>query len=120
MQVVPDRKVVTIGPIIYSYVEIGSTVWTDEHATYLAFFKDNPDFHHETVNHKKNFVNPYTGAHAQNIENLWSQFKKFKRQKSYTKIEYLELYIAEFTVRKRFERSIRWMFFEILLNLCFE
>ncbi|KAI5154518.1 hypothetical protein ENBRE01_3393, partial [Enteropsectra breve] len=79
------RKLITLGPIITARVEYGSTVWTDEHPTYIAFFKNNPNYTHKTVNHKKNFVDPETGAHTQNIENHWSQFKNLKEKKNIIK-----------------------------------
>ncbi|KAI5151322.1 hypothetical protein ENBRE01_2057 [Enteropsectra breve] len=49
MLVVFERKLITLGLIITARVEYGSTVWTDEHPSYIAFFKNNLNYHHKTV-----------------------------------------------------------------------
>lgn len=97
----------------------GSNVHTDEHASYISFFSNNSQYIYDNVNHKTNFVNPVTGTHTQNIENLWSQFKKFKRRKGYSKLQYLSSYLDEFRLRKKINQETRWKLFEILLNACF-
>ena len=33
-------------------------------------------FIHRTVNHSENFINPQVGIHIEDIEPLWSKFKK--------------------------------------------
>ena len=119
MRVVPNRTKEVLGGIIEQWIKPGTLVHSDEHRSYLGFFRDNVDYGHQTVNHKENFVNPNTGAHTQGMENLWCLFKKFKRKKGYSKHRYLQLYLDEFLIRKRFDSKTRWKLFEILLNICF-
>jgi transposase-like protein len=106
-RIVPNRKVETLGPVIRSFVIPQTTVHTDEHASYISFFNNNTQYLYDNVNHKTNFVNPVTGTHTQNIENLWSQFKKFKRRKGYSKLQYLSSYLDEFRLRNKFNKETR-------------
>ncbi|KAI4293505.1 hypothetical protein PAPHI01_2779 [Pancytospora philotis] len=76
----------------------------------MSFFSRTESYEHGHVNHKLHFVDPETGVHTQNIENLWGQFKKFKRRKGYSKLCYLDHYIAEFTLRKRYDKKSKWKF----------
>ncbi|KAI4293528.1 hypothetical protein PAPHI01_2802, partial [Pancytospora philotis] len=108
MHSVPNRKCESIGPLIKEYVLRDSTVHTDKYATYLSFFSRTDEYEHGYVNHKLHFVDPETGIHTQHIENLWGQFKKFKRRKCYSKLRYLDYYIAEFTLRKKYNKKSKW------------
>ncbi|KAI4293332.1 hypothetical protein PAPHI01_2606 [Pancytospora philotis] len=94
MRCVVNRKVETLGPLIREFIVHDSDVHSDRHAAYLAFFSRTEEYTHGHVNHKVNFVDPETGVHTQNIENLWSQFKKFKRRQGYSKLCYLDHYSA--------------------------
>ncbi|KAI4292760.1 hypothetical protein PAPHI01_2034 [Pancytospora philotis] len=118
MRVVPNRTVETLGPLIREFVARDSTVHSDKHAAYLAFFSRTEEYKHGHVNHKLNFVDPETGVHTQHIENLWSQFKKFKSRKGYSKLCLLDHYIAEFTLRKKYDKASKWRLFNELLELC--
>ena len=118
-QVVPNRTARVLGDLIIRHVLPGTTVHTDEYPSYLSFFRNHGEYEYGHVNHKYNFVNPETGAHTQSIENLWGQFKRFKRCRGYSKHEYLQSYLDEFLVRRIFPGKERWRFFELLLNLCF-
>ena len=73
-------------------------VYSNEYPTYISFFRNKNNYNYDNVNHKLNFVNPKASKHIQNIENLWSQFKKFKRKKGYSKIKYLKSNIDDFTL----------------------
>ena len=119
MKVIPDKTSLTLENLIKEHIECGTTVHTDQFSSYISFFSDNTDYNYGNVNHKYNFVDPITGVHTQNIENLWSQFKKFKRKKSYSKLKYLQLYLDEFKVRKEYDNLSRWRFFELLFYICF-
>ena len=68
---VPKRDRKTLIPLIRRYVRIGSVIRTDKWAAYNDLSKFG--YSHETVNHKRNFVNPLTGAHTQAIESYWSR-----------------------------------------------
>ena len=118
-RVVPNRTAYILGNIVKDFVLPETIVHTDSYASYRSFFGQCSDYTHDTVNHKYNFVNPVTGAHTQNIENLWSQFKKFKRRKGYGKIRYMQHYLDEFRLRKKYDTSTRWKLFEMIINLVF-
>ena len=63
-------------PILKKIILPGTTIISDKWKAYIDL-----DFHleecemHYTVNHSKNFVDPDTGAHTQDIENLWNHLK---------------------------------------------
>ncbi|KAI4293368.1 hypothetical protein PAPHI01_2642 [Pancytospora philotis] len=118
MRTVPNRRCESIGPLIKEYVLRESVVHTDKYATYLSFFSHTDEYEHGTVNHKLYFVDPETGIHTQHIENLWGQFKKFKRMKSYSKLRYLDHYIVEFAIRKKYDKLSKWKMFRELLDIC--
>ncbi len=78
---VENRKSSTLIPLILDNVKSGSTIVSDEWAAYKQIPKHG--FVHETVNHKKNYVNPETGFHTQAIERAWLEGKKwFSRARS--------------------------------------
>ena len=56
---------------------------------------------HFTVNHEQEFITT-ENVHTQNIENLWSVFKRFLRKKSYNvgSKQNLAGYIAEFMFKR--------------------
>lgn len=53
---------------------VGSTIISDEWRAYFQRLTEHGYTHH-TVNHSRNFVDGYTGAHTQHIERAWGQFK---------------------------------------------
>lgn len=55
---VPKRDAATLQPIIRKLIPAGSTIVTDEWRAYIGL---GNIYHHLTVNHKQNFVNPRTG-----------------------------------------------------------
>ncbi|KAI5151378.1 hypothetical protein ENBRE01_2100 [Enteropsectra breve] len=116
LKVVPNRQKITLEPLIEKHIAHGSDVHSDKHKTYLSIFKNNPNYNHSYVNHELYFVDPVTGVHTQNIENLWSQFKRWKNSKSYRKCRYLPLYLSEFKLRRKFTLR-KDIFFAIILNL---
>lgn len=65
-------------PKIIIVVLPGTTVMSDEWAAYSSLSQRG--YHHLTVNHSENFVDPVTGSHTQTIEGFWSNSKVyFKR-----------------------------------------
>lgn len=65
-------------PKIIRVVLPGTTVMSDEWAAYSSLSRRG--YHHLTVNHSQNFVDPVTGSHTQTIEGFWSNSKVyFKR-----------------------------------------
>ena len=63
-------------PILKQFILPGTTIISDKWKAYidLNIHLEECGMHY-TVNHSKNFVDPDTGAHTQNIENLWHHMK---------------------------------------------
>ncbi|KCZ81597.1 hypothetical protein H312_00921 [Anncaliia algerae PRA339] len=118
MKIISSRNKKTIGEAIESHINPGTTIFTDQWSSYLYFFKENTHYTHNFVNHKLYFVDPIDKTHTQNIESLWSRFKKFKRRKQYLKQKKLHLYIAEFSLRKKYEGDDLGLF-SFLIRLVF-
>ena len=58
------------------------------------------------VNHSENFVDPYTGAHTNTIEGLWSQVKRKLKAMNGTLRSQLPGYLDEFNWRKVYFKNI--------------
>lgn len=76
--VVKDRKAETLTSIILGVVQPGSVIVTDEWKGYAHLTRAG--FQHYTVNHSKNFVDPTTGYHTQNIERHWVDSKAWLKR----------------------------------------
>ena len=75
LETVATRDSDTLIPIIKSRIRPGSTIISDCWSSYTCLQREEI-FKHLTVNHSYNFVDPESGAHTQNIENLWWQIKR--------------------------------------------
>lgn len=64
---VENRSMETLKQIIITYIEPQTCIVSDCWKSYN--FLTNYNYEHLTVNHSKNFKNPITGAHTNNIEN---------------------------------------------------
>jgi len=76
--VVKDRSAATLIPLIDSLVEVGSIIMTYQWKGYLPLVMNG--FIHYTVNHKKNFVDPHTQVHTQEIERQWVDAKSWMKR----------------------------------------
>ncbi|KAI5150406.1 hypothetical protein ENBRE01_1480 [Enteropsectra breve] len=72
-ETVPDRKQETFENLFARYINRGTTVITDGHASYPGAVR-SIDGIHIVVNHSIGFRNS-EGYHTNNIENLWSLIK---------------------------------------------
>ena len=120
MKIVPRRDADTLKAVIIEHVAESTTIITDEWAAYRAIFRQELTYSHETVNHTYYFVDPNTGAHTQNIESLWSSFKRFKRRKGYSKQIFLDQYISEYSLRRNQNFASDQEVFSILLQCIFQ
>lgn len=81
---VEERSAATLVPIIEKYIAPGTAIISDCWAAYRRL--EEHGFEHCTVNHSKNFVDPETGAHTNQIEGLWRHAKHripaYRRKKS--------------------------------------
>lgn len=92
---IPDKKASTIIPIIQNKVLPNSTIWTDEHKSYCKLNELN--YVHDTVCHKKEFINNENGVNTQAVESFNSTLKlEIKRRKGIRK-ELRQDYLDEFT-----------------------
>lgn len=58
---VPQRDAATLLPIIQHHIPAGSTIVSDQWRAYAQLA--NMNYHHLTVNHSMNFVDPRTGMY---------------------------------------------------------
>ena len=66
---VGDRTANTLISIIKENILPGSNIYSDCWKAYSSLNSDG--FHHFTVNHSMNFVDPETGTHTNTIESTW-------------------------------------------------
>ena len=71
---VPDCQQETlVTRLVREFVELGTVIISEKFSPY--FNLNDVGYIHLMVNHLENFVDPYTGAHSNTIEGLWSQVK---------------------------------------------
>lgn len=101
--VVPIRDTTTLSKLIYAFILPGTKIISDCWKAYN--FLDKLPFPqpyvHETINHSKNFVDPITGAHTQNIERMWREVKRVKRMYEGIPSNHVEEHICEYVWRKK-------------------
>ncbi|KAF1750837.1 hypothetical protein GCK72_017388 [Caenorhabditis remanei] len=101
VQIVPNRSMSTMIPILRRWISPDSTVWTDSHKSYSSL---NKYFrHHETVNHSIEFtkVGPDgTIIHTNSIESLWKRLKTPLKEMNGTSEALLPSYLDELVVRE--------------------
>ncbi len=112
--VITDTSRYSLHPIIYSMIDRGSTIISDE---WLGYNGLNRDYGREIVNHKiKEYVNE-NGATTNRVENCWTHLKRMwvcTHSGRVTK-KYLQLYADEFAFRRNnLEKTINEVFNEIL------
>ena len=69
----------TLVPIIDAHCKPGTVFTSDKWRAYYELEKhlETEDCLHYSVNHKKNFVDPETGAHTQTVEGMWRHMNDF-------------------------------------------
>ena len=94
MEVVQRRDAATLMPIVTAHTAPGSVIHSDMWAAYRRVQQLPPVAAHNTVNHSRNFVDPVTGVHTQNIESYWNRVQ-------------LPSYLDEFMWRERHGKTYR-------------
>jgi transposase-like protein len=107
------RTQAVLARIISENVALGSLIKTDSWKGY-NFLNRTANYSHQTVNHKKEFVNPETGVNTQKIERLWLEVKNMKRRRRGFKIDCLEMYVHEFIWRRNVLRHSKNKFSAVL------
>ena len=76
---VGTRGLKTLVPTIDAHCKPGTVFTSDKWRAYYELEKhlETEDCLHYSVNHKKNFVDPETGAHTQTVEGMWRHMKDF-------------------------------------------
>ncbi|XP_071576882.1 uncharacterized protein [Temnothorax nylanderi] len=109
---VPNRSSHTLIPIITRYIAPESIIHSDCWKAYSELH--NLNYQHETVNHKKNFIDPTTGAYTQNIERLWREMRAAIPRYG-TRTYHYQAYLAEFMFKKYYKFNERIdSFFQIM------
>jgi transposase-like protein len=72
-EVIADRKLRSMGPVLESNVHPGSHLITDEHANY-PFIAAKNQYVHEIINHIEGYVRDH--VHTNGMENFWSCLKR--------------------------------------------
>lgn len=107
-EIINDKKMSTILPIIIKHVSANSVIHTDEHGAYCKL-KDY-FLEHSTVCHKYEFVNSNDGTHTQSIESFHNELKlEIKRRKGVKSNErrtFLREFCFYFNNRNNFFTSI--------------
>ncbi len=80
---------------------------SDEWAAYrpILSIDVHPSYVHQTVNHSHNFVDPNTGACANNIELYWKKCNKKFKNVCGVHTTMLESHLDEFQLRQLHARS---------------
>lgn len=110
--VVPNTRRASIQPIIYSEIQEGVNVYTDEWIAYKGIGKH---YNHQFVDHSKKQYSD--GDNTTNrIENFWSVFKRTIKG-SYIKVsrKYMQLYVNESVFR--FNNREKPIFWELVNSL---
>ena len=113
-RVVPDVRRKTLEPHIFEHVEDGSTVSTDDLASY---YRLGDRFTHGTVNHR---IKEWSrdGHHTNSIEGFWSAIKRSIRGTHiHVSAKHLPKYLAEFEFRHNLRKHPGQMFARLLAAL---
>jgi transposase-like protein len=111
-KVVPNVRKVTVEPLIEANVEKGSTVHTDELASYRGLTAKG--YTHETVNHG---AGEYVAgdSHVNTIEGYWSRLKNsIHGTHVHVSGKHLQKYAGEFEYRYNSRKQPRKMLAELL------
>lgn len=109
---IENVKEKTLYPLVLENVEKGSQFLTDQRITYSA---TNVYYHHQTVNHSKEFVDG--NIHTNTIEQIWGWIKGIIRTIHHgISKKYRRFYLAQFIFRYENEKTSN-LFFNTLCQL---
>ena len=64
----PNKKMSTIFPIVLERVEVGATIYTNEHKSYCKL--NNLVYVHDSVCHRREYVNQQTGVSTRGVDSF--------------------------------------------------
>nr|CAD2140813.1 unnamed protein product [Meloidogyne enterolobii] len=97
------RSAENLIPIIQHHILPGTTIYTDLWRAYGSIPKLPEQYIHATINHSKEYVDSEDpNVHTQNIESLWSTYKRKFRHQAGNNTGTYKSYLPEFLWRKRF------------------
>ncbi len=114
-KVVPDVRKKTLHPIIKENVEKGSTVNSDELASYNGLYKAG--FEHETVNHG---AGEYVDGdcHVNGLEGFWARLKlSIRGTHVHVSKKHLQTYVKEFEYRYNRRKQPERIFGDLVASL---
>ena len=100
---VDKRDAATLLPIIDEYILPGSIILSDQWKAYSSL--NSCGYTHGVVNHSKNFVDPNTGVHTQQVESMWAQVKRMMREEGVMNSQLFVTYLPEFMWRRKFGKE---------------
>ena len=90
-------------PLIQQHIRPGSIIYSDLWRAYNSIPRLPEGYSHSQVNHSENFLSPDDpNVHTQNIESLWSTYKRKFRYQAGNNTDTYKTYLPEFLWRKRF------------------
>ena len=117
--IVKNENKEDIERLVNMYVEVGSTIITDEHTSYkgiknISDINDNKLYNHKSVNHSEEYQND-DGINTNFAESYFSRLRRMViGQHHKLSKKYLELYVNEITYR---ENVREWSVKEVLIDL---
>lgn len=90
------KDAATLEEVIARRIHPESIIISDMWNGYNGLERNELTLSHLTVNHKKNFVDPETGAHTNTVERMWRSSKKRNKNHSGTARHHLVAYLEEF------------------------
>lgn len=113
--VVPDTKKATLTPLIEQTVQLGSTIHTDEYASYNDLVKKG--FTHHRIMHSAD-VYVMGNVHTQTIEGFWSLVKNgIKGVYHQCSPKYLQHYVNEYAFRYNHRNDETPMFMTFMARM---
>lgn len=111
-QIIPDKRAVTIVPIICDRVIENSIIHTDEHRSYTCL--SDQGFTHNTICHKYNFVDQVNGTNTQCVESFNNQLKLAIKTRKGVKTELRAEFLSEFIWRWNNKKKLIDAIFDLI------
>jgi transposase-like protein len=112
-KVVKDRSAATLLPLIEKFIKPQTLIITDEWKSYHGIPNIiEKEYTHQTVCHKRDYVDPITGAYTNTVEGMWAMLRKWMPVNGVRKQfihEYLWGFVYKHNTPSTFERLLETM-----------